>query len=45
MRNVKSKYFDIVQLFYSALVVWIAELLSERTSVPNLTSKYLNISE
>ena len=40
-----SKYHHIAELLHDALVAKVAELLSQRTYVPNVESKYLNISE
>ena len=36
----KSKYFNKVELVHTALAVRVAELLSQRTYVPNMMSKY-----
>ena len=43
MPNEKSKYFNIAELLHNALVVRVAELLSQRRYVPNVKSKYFNI--
>ena len=45
MRNVKSKYSNIAELLNNALVVRVAELLSQRYYVLNMKSKYFRIDE
>ena len=40
-----SKYLYIAELLHNDLVVMVAELLSQRTYVPNVKSKYFNIAE
>ena len=45
MPNVKSNNFNIAELLHNALVVRVAELLSQRTYGPNVKSKYFNIVE
>ena len=39
MPNVKSKYLNIAEFLHNALVVMVAELLSEGRYVPNVQSK------
>ena len=43
--NVQSKYFNKAELLHIALVVRVAELLSQRTYVPNVKSKYINTAQ
>ena len=43
MSNVQSKYFNISESLNNALVVMVAELLSQGTYVRNVKSKYFKI--
>ena len=43
--NVKSKYFNLVELLHNALLVRVAEVYSQRTYGPNVRSTYFNIAE
>ena len=38
MPNLKSKYFNTAELLQNALVAMVAELLSQKTYVPNVKS-------
>ena len=45
MPFVKSNYFNMSELLYNALVVMVAELLSQKRNLANVQRKYFNKTE